>query len=394
MNAPEQIQTAHHDLGPSAAARWMNCPGSVEVHVNTSSSFADEGSAAHELADKAAREGKPAREYIGAMIYTGDDGTEYFVDDDMADYVQEYLDFCEIHKGEFHGFEEKVSLAPWIPGGFGTRDFFAVEDNTLTVVDLKYGKGERVFARKNPQLRLYALGTMMALNHLYDIEEVRIVIHQPRLDHIDDDVVPAALLLEWAEREVAPAVAAVKPGAPRLPGTKQCRWCSYKAECPELFTHTSDLVKADFPILEDETIDEDLLPVALANVDLVRDWANAVEAHATHQLEQGIAVPGYKLVEGRSTRKWRDNEQAEEVLRKLAKNQKRFKVGDFFISKMVTAPQAQKVVGKTLFEQKLKDLVTKPPGKATLAKADDKRPAINSAEALGFDDKTQETQEN
>jgi hypothetical protein len=293
----------------------------------------------------------------------------------MVTAVGAYLDrLAELGGGDI-SVEAELDLGEFIPDGFGTADHIHISGSRLTVTDLKYGKGVRVDAEHNPQLKLYGVGALAAFDHLYDIETVVLRIDQPRIDHVSEWEISADELWTWGTDVVAPAAKlATGQNAPRVPGKVQCKWCLAKATCPELQKAAAG-TSAYRPVTELEAKE---LGEALELVDLVTDWAKAVEARAFELMTGGLEVPGYKLVHGRARRDWADTKAAEAKLRRL------LKVDGAMPRKLISPAQAQKALGKNW--DKVADLVAVQSGKPTIASADDKRQAISPAESLGFAD--------
>lgn len=361
--------TAHAKLSASGAHRWMACPGSVNAEggrVDRTSSFAEEGTRAHDLMEIALKSGKPCRDLTQ--------------DREMADFVQVYVDYVNSLRqpGDALFIEYRVDFSEWVPEGFGTADTIIVSDEVLHIIDLKYGKGVPVYAENNPQLMLYALGAYDECMFLSDFQSVKISIVQPRLDTISEWEISITDLLKFGEVVRQAALDTQNPKAKRVPGEKQCRWCKAKATCPALYKMTSDTLLADF-----EQIDEAPQPhklsfaqmrLALENKGLIEAWLLSVENSVKDLLLEGGTFEGFKLVEGRSVRKWSDEDQAGERLVDLVGEQ------NAFTKKLISPAQAEKLLGKK-DKAKIGDIVAKPRGAATLAKETDPRPAISPVDA-------------
>lgn len=398
--------TTHARLSPSGAHRWMPCPASVpmeSVQPDTSSEFADEGTAAHELAALALNTGNDAADYIDKNFTVN--GKDYKVGPEMAGYVQQYIDFVRGCRGDagMLSVEQRLdvsSLTEEEDAG-GTSDAVLLVDDELIIADLKYGRGVKVFAQDNPQLMIYALAAMREYELLADIKRVRMVIVQPRLDHIDEwECSPVALELfanqvKESARSCRAAVAYFeKYDAVHVkyfaPGEKQCQFCRAKAKCPSLASHVTSTVADDFvdmtqpvaPQIEEAAlriVDNQTLGNLMGAVDLVEGWCKAIRAKVEAELIRGDEIPGWKLVEGRKgARQWTDETEAEATLKKM-----RIKTADMYSMKLITPTTAEKlhkanVIGTRQWPV-LQALITQSEGKPSVAPESDKRPAYCAA---------------
>lgn len=370
----------HAKFSPSAAASWMNCPGYVEAngaYPDEQSEYAAEGTAAHELAEACLLSG------VAADTFIGKEKNGFTVDNEMANSVQVYIDYVNDLAGDKH-YEVKVSVEAIATGVYGTADCVVIDfkRKIVYVIDLKYGKGVKVFAEENKQLLTYMLGVMLEFGFLYDLEDFAFtaVIIQPRMGHIDDWATSYSGLLEHGDAISAAIKAASVDNPPRIPGETQCRWCRAAGNCKPLEAYIQDQVRHEF-VDETQSLSDEELAEALNGLELINIYVKAIETEAYERASGGYTLPGWKLVEGRSNRKWSNESQAEYALRKM-----KIKVADIFTKKIISPSQAQKLLGKGFSE--IADLVVKPTGKPTLAKATDKRPAIEPINAEAFDDLT------
>jgi hypothetical protein len=189
---------AHSRFSASGSAKWFLCAGSIEAESglpNKSSIYADEGTAAHELAEICLTMGERASSWVGKQL---PDNNAVTVTQEMADYVQVYVDYVKSKKGMVL-VEQYVDFSHVAPDGFGTCDALVMGNDTLHVIDLKYGKGVRVDAENNTQALLYAIGAIS--NHSWmAFKTIVITIVQPRLDHISEWTLSINEVNAWAER--------------------------------------------------------------------------------------------------------------------------------------------------------------------------------------------------
>lgn len=308
---------SHAKLSPSAAYRWLACAGSVALIGDTkdeSSEYADEGTAAHTLAAWCLDSGFNAAKFRDAIILVkNDDGLirrSFTVDEDMASYVQVYVDAVRdrVHDDAQLFIEQKLNtgLESKLYGkvtGTGDAIILIPSARRLEVHDLKYGRGVKVFAKDNPQLMLYGLGGLHDYAWMSDVDEVLVAIHQPRLDHYDEVVLKVDELRSWVAGPDS-TIARIDAGDNTLtPGEKQCKFCPAAHRCPALQKAALDTALIDFADVPDLT--EHGIGAAMNKVELVETWCAAVRTEARRLLDAGTKVPGWMLEEGRQgNRKW------------------------------------------------------------------------------------------
>ena len=373
----------------------MACPGSVLLEADypdSSSVYADEGTAAHTVASWCLLDGYDASAYIGIEVAVG--SRVFMVDEDMAAHVQDYVKLVrEYAEGASLLVEQRLPIGHLTgeEGATGTSDAVILRPRELVVMDLKYGMGVKVMADENPQLMMYALGAYEEFGILGDFDFVTMVIHQPRLNFVSEWCVPTAHLLAFGETVHEAADRAhvalglddlTRDGGFLYPGEKQCRFCRAKASCPALAAEVAEVVHeaaslVDFadllPVQPDGQTGDNYLSVAMSKVGLVEDWCKAIRAEVERRLFAGQAVDGYKLVEGkRGNRRWSDEAAVTAVFKSL-----RLKQEQMYEQKLISPTAAERLLKSTPKRwARVQEHVTQSDGKASVAPATDRRPAL------------------
>lgn len=401
---------SHSTIGPSAASRWMACPGSVALCATLpkrTSTYADEGSAAHALGEKylrdqildlSARKGmwlvQDGREWYLEKTKPKS-GVAFEVTQDMIDAVQVYVDHIDGIESEHKAYEKKLTMDWLHPGIFGTMDCGILDGDMYHVIDYKHGAGVAVEVEDNPQMMIYALGALGKRAAKTAIKTVRLTIVQPRKPHPDGPVrywdIDYADLYDWAENVLIPAARATElENAPFVPGEKQCRWCeaSRQSKCPALLGAVQDVAGMSLisPIVETPRLpDPGSLTVAdkarvLALAGLLETWIGNVRASALEEAQAGVQFPGLKLVHKITRRRWRDEAQVAAALQPA--------LGDeIWDTKLRSPSQIEKLLGKG-GKEALAQLTESPIGDLTLAPESDRRRAVDPLKsiALLYDD--------
>lgn len=380
----------HAILSASGAYRWLACPPSARLEERfeeTTSTYAEEGTLAHGIAEQKLRfllKQISAQDYAQALqIFEKNE----FYSASMLDYIETYASIVmeKIYEARARSadavvlLEQRLDFSDWVPEGFGTGDVVIISDGVLEVIDLKYGKGVPVSAEDNAQMRLYALGALATFDSLYDIKTVRMTIVQPRLDSVSSDEITAERLYWWADTELIKRAQLAWEGKGEFQAGEHCRFCRARFNCRARAEANLELAKMDFrkpELLTDEEIGE-----VLKQADELKAWVSDVFDYALVQArDHGKKFKGWKLVEGRSVRKYADEEAVAKTLLEAG-----YKEGQIYEKKLWGITAMEKLLGKTKFGELLKGLVVKPAGKPTLVPETDKRPELNSTAAAVAD---------
>lgn len=356
---------SHALLSPSASRRWLECPPSVrltELMEDKPSAYADEGTLAHSIA-----EGK-LKSHLGYAenpIKCEDALMDEYTDDYVA-FVDEQMSVLE-NPSAF--VEQRVDCSKYVPECYGTCDALIISDGVLHICDLKYGTGVKVDAVGNDQLRIYALGALEMFSCLYEISTVRMSIFQPRLSHSDTWEISIDELLKWANEVLVPAAKQAWNGQGEFKAGEHCRFCKAKSNCRKRAEYNLELARYDFE--PPATLDNIEIAAILAKADELVSWVTDVKEYALRQALSGVTYDGFKVVEGRSNRKYTDENAVVEAVKTAGFDPYEHSVLG------ITAMTA--LLGKKKFTELLGGIVEKPQGKPTLVPMSDKRPAINTA---------------
>lgn len=363
----------HAVLSASSANRWLHCPPSVrlsEGYMDKASVFAMEGTSAHELCEYKLR---------SALGMEAENPTENldFYNTEMEECAEGYatyiLELVEKAKETCSDpvimVEQRVDFSRYVPEGFGTADCIIIADDILNIVDYKHGKGVEVSAEDNPQMKLYALGALELFDCLYDISKVQMTIFQPRLSNISVFVMDKADLLNWANDELTAKAELAFEGKGELCCGEWCKFCKAKSNCKERARVNMEMAQYEFrksSLLTDKEVVE-----ILSRIDELTSWASDVKNFALEQAVRGKQWPGWKVVEGRSNRKYTDEGAVAQVVKNAGYNP--------YDEKIMGITNMTKMLGKEKFNELLGDFVERPQGKPTLVPEDDNRPEMNTA---------------
>ena len=372
----------HALLSPSAAHRWMNCTAASRLEATApdeDSSYAQEGTLAHAYC------AQKLKSFMG--LDTTDEAKEIaqlndqYHTGEMDEYTDTYKTIVlekfnaarSVTKDAQLLIETRLDFSEYVPEAFGTSDATIIADGLMEVIDFKYGKGVRVSAVDNEQMKIYALGAYLKHSFEYRIDRVRMTIVQPRIDNLSEFEMSVADLLKWADEELRPKAAeAFSDHGIQNPG-EWCQFCKVKCGCKALAEKCTSIAQGnpDPGLITPEKMAADILPWLA----IIKSWVSSMEDYTLQQALAGVSYPGYKLVEGRSNRKITDDKAVITLLSKEGYDESEYMkpavlcgIGDL-----------EKLVGKKRLAAICADYITKPQGKPTLTTSDDKRPAYNAA---------------
>ena len=363
----------HAVLSASSSERWLNCPPSArlcEAYEDKGSDYAAEGTDAHALCEFRLKQalGIPADDPIENLSWYNEE-----MEDCAAGYAAYVSELLETAKQTCADpvvmIEQRVDFSRWVKEGFGTADCIVIADGVLNICDYKNGQGCLVLADRNPQMMLYALGALEIFDGIYDIDTVRMTIYQPRKSNISVYEMDKADLYEWANSELTQKAQLAYEGQGSFSCGEWCRFCKAKAECRERAEANLALARYEFQtpaLLADEEIAD-----ILGKVDALTAWASDVKEYALQQAISGTAFPGWKLVEGRSNRKYTSESAVAAAVEGAG--------FDPYEKKLLGITAMQKMLGKSRFEELLAPYIEKPQGRPTLVRSSDKRPEWNTA---------------
>ena len=377
MEAINHESRKHSLLSASGSDRWMSCTPSArkeEFIPNTESSYALEGTLAHELSELELNKyfnNLDANQYNLRLEEI--ENNEFYASD-MPENVDVYVSYCiervnyykSICKHVEISIEEKVDLTAYIPEGFGSNDFVIIADGFIEVIDLKYGRGVPVSAVNNSQLKLYGLGSVYKHELSYQTSEVTLVIVQPRIDNISTFTLSVIDLQEWADTEVVTKAKMAFAGEGELNPGNWCKFCKFKPKCKAVHDQNMALVKEDFSDID--SLSEDEILNIFEKSTQITNWVNSINAYVMDKLLKKEEVKGYKLVKGRSTRKFNDTEKVKEILKE------KYNSNDYLTEpKLLGITAIEKLVGKKQLPELLGNYIEKTEPKPSIALLEDRR---------------------
>ncbi len=364
---------AHAILSASSSQRWLNCPPSArlcEAYENKGSDYAAEGTDAHSLCEYKLRK---------ALGMDAVDPSEHLTwyNEEMEDCANGYTSYIlelveaarETCADPMVLIEQRVDFSRWVEQGFGTADCIIIADGTLRIVDYKHGLGVLVSSEDNPQMKCYALGALELFDDIYDIDRVSMTIYQPRRQNVSTFEMDKSDLYAWADETLKPTAELAFAGDGDFRCGEWCGFCKAKHQCRARAEANLLLAQHDFklpPLLEDSEIE-----IILSRADQLVSWVSDIKEYALRQAVSGKDWAGFKLVEGRSNRRYTNEAAVVQAVSKAG--------FDPYERKLLGITAMQKLLGKSRFEELLSAYIEKPQGKPTLVPESDKRPVMNNA---------------
>lgn len=368
----------HAYLSASASHRWLACPPSAKLCANIldqASEYAQQGTDCHELCAYLVEKA------LGRDVIDPTENLTYY-DAEMQNCAEEYRNYVleqieaakEFCKDPQVMIEQRLDFSRWVENGFGTGDCVIVADEILQIIDYKHGLGILVSAGDdehggNSQMMCYALGALEVFGDIYDINQIKMTIFQPRRDNISTYTISKEDLLKWADEVLAPTAQLAYVGKGEFNAGDHCTFCKVKATCRKRAEYNLELAKYDFEM--PATLDDTEIAAILEKVDEMISWGNDIKDYALQQAQSGVHFEGWKIVEGRSKRKYTDENAVADTVKDAG--------FDPYEKKLLGITAMSTLLGKKNFEELLGGLIYKPPGKPTLVPESDKRPAMNTA---------------
>ena len=375
--------STHAFLSPSASHRWLMCPPSAKLNAalpDQSSPYAKQGTDAHELCAYLVEKA------LGRDVKDPTENLDYY-DEEMqmcaegyAEFVMQELELARQTCPDTEVLiEQKVDFSKWVEGGKGTADCILLSDGTAEIIDYKNGLGVMVSSESeefggNPQLMCYSLGVIDMFDGIYNIDTIRMAIYQPRRDNLSVYEMSKADLLKWADEVLAPTAALAMKGEGEFKAGSHCQFCKCKATCRKRAEFNLEMAQYDFAM--PDTLEDHEIEAILMKVDQLTSWADDVKEYALNQALQGKEYENFKVVEGRSVRKYTDEDAVAFAVKDAG--------FDPYEKKLLGITAMTSLLGKKKFEDLLGGMIMKPPGKPTLVPKSDKRPALKNTAQEDF----------
>ena len=375
--------STHAFLSPSASHRWLMCPPSAKLNAalpDQSSPYAKQGTDAHELCAYLVEKA------LGHDVKDPTENLDYY-DEEMqmcaegyAEFVMQELELARQTCPDTEVLiEQKVDFSKWVEGGKGTADCILLSDGTAEIIDYKNGLGVMVSSESeefggNPQLMCYSLGVIDMFDGIYNIDTIRMAIYQPRRDNLSIYEMSKADLLKWADEVLAPTAALAMKGEGEFKAGSHCQFCKCKATCRKRAEFNLEMAQYDFAM--PDTLEDHEVEAILMKVDQLTSWADDVKEYALNQALQGKEYENFKVVEGRSVRKYTDEDAVAFAVKDAG--------FDPYEKKLLGITAMTSLLGKKKFEDLLGGMIMKPPGKPTLVPKSDKRPAMKNTAQEDF----------
>lgn len=374
-------ERAHAKLSASGASRWATCPGSVQMEdgiPDKESIYAQEGTLAHEMSELKLKHYLDPKGFgkrkLNAAIKKLKENELYQAE--MESYTDTYVDFIKEKALSFPSnpyieIEKRVDFSRWVDGGFGTCDCVLIHGSTLSIIDLKYGKGVPVSSEQNEQLILYALGAYDAFNLIYNLDKIELNIVQPRINNFSTWEISLTELLLWGDYFKVQAEKALGGNGELVPSAKACKFCKARDICTARAENNLSL-ESEIKLKPNE-IPKDKLYEYISRGEDIAKWVADLKAYALDMCLKGEEVKGLKAVAGRTSRSWTNQDEA---INKLIEGG----IDEAIIYDKVplTLAKLEKALGKQQFTTLVGDLVVTSEGKPTLVFENDKRPAITN----------------
>ena len=375
--------STHAFLSPSASHRWLMCPPSAKLNAalpDQTSPYAKQGTDAHELCAYLVEKA------LGRDVKDPTENLDYY-DEEMqmcaegyAEFVMQELELARQTCPDTEVLvEQKVDFSKWVEGGKGTADCILLSDGTAEIIDYKNGLGVMVSSESeefggNPQLMCYSLGVIDMFDGIYNIDTIRMAIYQPRRDNLSVYEMSKADLLKWADEVLAPTAALAMKGEGEFKAGSHCQFCKCKATCRKRAEFNLEMAQYDFAM--PDTLEDHEIEAILMKVDQLTSWADDVKEYALNQALQGKEYENFKVVEGRSVRKYTDEDAVAFAVKDAG--------FDPYEKKLLGITAMTSLLGKKKFEDLLGGMIMKPPGKPTLVPKSDKRPAMKNTAQEDF----------